>query len=173
MAEKKIKPIVFDEARIVFRNFTGLGGLYNREGDRNFCLMLTQEEAASMVEEGWNVKYLKPREEDDLPQPYLQVKVQFGKYPPRIVLITSRGRTDLDEGKVSLLDWAEIKRVDLTIRPYEWLVSGKTGVKAYLKNLYVTVEEDKLEMRYMDVPDSASNAMSFEPNFSDMDDDED
>ena len=91
MAAEKTKPFMIEEARLVFRNFTGRPGMYNNEGNRNFCVLLTPEQEQSLQEDGWNVKHLRPREEDDLPQPYLQVKVQFGKYPPHIMLITSKG----------------------------------------------------------------------------------
>jgi hypothetical protein len=34
------------------------------------------------------------------------------------------------------------------VRPYAWDVNGKTGVKAYLKTLFVTIDEDALELKY-------------------------
>lgn len=167
----ELKPIVFENAQIIFRNFSGKEGTYNREGDRNFCLLLNEDQAEAMVSAGWNVKALKPREEDDVPQPYLEVKVNFRFKPPRILLITSRGRTDLDEESVSLLDWAEIKNVDLIVNPYEWEVSGKNGIKAYLKSIYVTIYEDELEMKYVDVPDSANSSVFNKPGPADSEDD--
>ena len=163
MSEPRVKPIMFDDARILFRNFSGREGQYNREGDRNFCLILSQEEAVRLKDEGWNVKLLKPREEDDLPQPYLKVKVHFGsKNPPKVILMTSKGKHSLDAKTVSSLDWAEINRVDLTVNPWRYDVAGKTGIAAYLKAIYVTIEEDEFEMRYMDVPDIGGSSLSFE-----------
>jgi hypothetical protein len=136
--------------RIIFRNFAGKEGQYNREGDRNFAVLLDDTIANTMAEDGWNVKWLKPREEDEeeSTQAYLQVSVNFKGRPPRIVLITSRGRTNLDEGQVEMLDWADIKNVDLIVRPYEWVVNQKSGIKAYLQSIYVTIEEDPLELKY-------------------------
>lgn len=156
--EKQLRPVVMEDVRIVFRNFGGKEGQYNREGDRNFAVLLDHKLAEVMADDGWNVKYLKPREEGDEPQPYIQVAVNFRGKPPVIVMITSRGRTTLGEDEVDILDWADIKTTDLIIRPYEWAVSGKTGVKAYLKSIFVTIAEDELELKYANVPDSAQTA---------------
>lgn len=139
--------------RIGFRNFAGEEKQYNRKGDRNFAVFLEPEIAEAMAKDGWNVKYLKPREDGDEPQAYLQVAVNFGGRPPRVVMISSRGRVQLGEEEVSILDWAQFKNVDLIINPYEWEVSGKSGVKAYLKTIYATIEEDELDLKYADVPE--------------------
>jgi hypothetical protein len=139
--------------RIIFRNFSGKEGQYNREGDRNFAVLLDQQVATDLATDGWNVKWLKPREEDEGedPQAYLQVSVNFKGRPPRVVLLTSTKRRNLDESEVEDLDWVDIKNVDLIIRPYEWTVNGKSGIKAYLQSIYVTIEEDALEKKYAEM----------------------
>ena len=148
--------VLMEGVRIIFKNFTGKEGQYNREGDRNFAVLLDENVATAMVTDGWNVKWLKPRDdsEDDTPQAYLQVSVNFKGRPPRIVLITSRGRTNLDEDAIEMLDWADIINVDLIVRPYEWTVNGKVGIKAYLQSIYVTIEEDPLEMKYAEMDEA-------------------
>lgn len=157
-----------EDVRIGFKNFSGAEGKFNRKGDRNFVIFLDDDWAEELTLEGWNVRELKPRSEDDDPQPYLQVAVRFGGRPPRVVLITSRGKTTIGEDEVSMLDWADIRKVDLVLNPYEWEVSGKSGIKAYLKNMYVTLEEDDLDKKYANVPDSAASALIPE----ELDDDE-
>lgn len=158
MANNQIGTVTLENVRIAFRNFSGVEGTYNRAGDRNFAVMLPPETATEMIEDGWNVKQLKPREEGDDPQDYITVKVSYKGKPPRVVMVTSGSRTNLGEDEVSILDWAEIKNVDMILNPYSWEVNGKAGISAYLKSIFVTIEEDELDKKYADVPDSAQNA---------------
>lgn len=151
--------IVIEGARIGFRNFSGKEGRYNPEGRRNFCVFLDDSIAERLQKEGWNVRWLQPRDEYEPPQGYLQVAVSFQNIPPKILLISSRGKTILDDDSVSLLDWAEIKEIDLIIRPYNWTLNNKSGVKAYIKSMYVTIAEDEFASKYYDVPDSAEGAI--------------
>ena len=151
---RELGPVVIEDARITFRNFAGKEQQYNRAGDRNFAVLLDEETAANMEADGWNIKRLRAREEGDVEQPYLSVALNFkGPRPPRVVMITSRGRTPLTEEYVELLDYADIKTVDLIVNPYEWVVNGKTGVKAYLKSIFVVILEDALELKYSEVPE--------------------
>jgi hypothetical protein len=146
--------VLMEDARIIFRNFEGREGRYNRAGDRNFCVLLPEELAAQMAEDDWNVKSLRAREQGDPDQPYIQVKVGFKFNPPKIVLITSRGRNDIGEDMIDMLDWIDIAKVDLIIRPYDWKVSGDTGRTAYLKTIFITVNEDALELKYAEIEDA-------------------
>lgn len=152
---------------IRYRNFSGEEGRFNNKGDRNFTLLLDDEDAKAMEKDGWNVKYLQPKEgyEETEPQAILKVKIKYRNKqnvavrPPNVVLVTSRGKTPLDESMVNVLDYAEIVKVDLIIRPYEWDINGNKGVTAYVKSIYVTIHEDELEQKYADVPDSAVSSI--------------
>lgn len=150
-------PVVnIENAKIAFRNFSGKEGRFNPAGRRNFCVILDENVAADLAEQGWNIKYLKPREEGDEPQAYMSVTVNYkGGRPPKIVVVTSRNKTMVEESSVHVLDWADISNIDLVINPSSWSVQGKSGVKAYLKAAYITLNEDKFEHKYVDVPDSA------------------
>jgi hypothetical protein len=140
--------VVLEDMQIVFRNFAGKEDMYNREGDRNFAVLLDPPLAEQMAKDGWNVKHLKAREEGDQPQAYLSIAVSYKIRPPRVVLITSKGRNTLSEDLVMAADWVDIEFVDLTIRPYSWSVSGNSGIKAYLQSIFIKVHEDPLEIKY-------------------------
>ena len=154
------KNIVIENARIGFRNFSGKEGKFNPAGRRNFCVFLDSDLARTLEGDGWNIRWLQPRDDEDEEQAYLQVAVSFDNIPPKMILVSSNGKSQLDEESISILDWAEIENVDLIIRPYNWDVNGKSGVKAYVKSMYVTLVEDEFEHKYMDVPDSAANTLA-------------
>lgn len=138
-----------DDARIAFRNFRGEGDKFNREGDRNFVLIIPTEEIAdALTKEGWNVKIRDPREEGDLPFMYLPVKVKFNDRGPQVYLVTGGRRNRLDEDTVAMLDDIDIINVNLDIRPYDWEVNGKTGRTAYLQAIEVFQEIDRFAARY-------------------------
>lgn len=148
MANQRIPNISVESARIIFRNFAGKESKFNAKGKRNFCLVLDNDVAEDLKDIGWNIKYLSPRDPDDAPQAYLQVAVAFDNFPPKIWLITGGKKTELTEDTISVLDYAEIENVDVIVRPYVWEVNGKSGVKAYVKNMYVTIAENEFEKKY-------------------------
>ena len=116
--------------------------------------------AEEMKADGWNIRFLEPREESEQRRAFMQVAVSYKNRPPKVVLISSRGQTMLEEDKINMLDWAEIDNVDLTINPSRWDVNGNKGIKAYLRSIYVTIVEDELDQLYSNVPDSAVTSVT-------------
>ena len=123
MSRKATDNIIIENARIIFRNFSGKEDKYNRAGDRNFCVIIEDHnDAQRLIEDGWNIRVMPPREEGDEPRHYLQVAVSFKNFPPKVVMVT---------------------RIIL-----EGTKNEKSGVKAYLKTMYVTIEEDEFAEKY-------------------------
>lgn len=140
-----------ENAKLIFLNFEGRETKYNRAGKRNFGVIIQDDGTAEIMEaEGWNVKTLKPRDEEDEPKKYIKVNVNFD-HPvrkPNVYLVTRHSKTKLDEETIACLDYAEINNVDVVIRPSEWDVNGKSGISGYLKTMYVTIEEDEFAEKY-------------------------
>lgn len=155
---KRMENQTLENVEIMWRNFEGKEGQFNAAGDRNFCIRLQPAMADRLAEAGWTVKSLPPREEGDTETLFIKVKVKYSEKarPPRVVMITSKGRTSLTEDMLMLLDWADIAKVDCIVRPYQWDIRGQSGVAAYLQTIFVTIREDELELKYADVPELES-----------------
>ena len=138
-----------DDARIIYRNFSGAGSKFNREGDRNFAVVIPEQEMPdALIAEGWNVKIKPPRDEDDTPFMYLPVKIKFNDRGPNCYLATGTRMNRLDEESICCLDDVDILSVDMDIRPYDWDVNGKIGRTAYLASIKVTQEVDRFASRF-------------------------
>ena len=137
-----------DDARIVYRNFSGTGSKFNREGDRNFAVVIPDQDIADeLVNRGWNVKIKPPRDEDDMPFMFLPVKIKFNERGPKVYLQSGDKTIELDEESIDCLDDVDILGVDLDIRPYDWEVNGKQGRTAYLQSIHVVQEIDRFAAR--------------------------
>lgn len=145
-----------ENAKIFWTNFAGKERENNPAGKRNFCVEIPEDIAENLKADGWNVKYTKDSEEYGGPKPYIQVEVKYGDYPPKIYKVTSRNKTLLDEDVVKDLDTDEITNVDLYISPYHWTVGSKSGIKAYVDKMWVTIEEDDLTKKYASYEDEES-----------------
>lgn len=141
--------ITIRNARLIYRNFRGEGNQYNPEGRRSFSVVIDDEELAkTLMNDGWNIKPLRKRDPSEQDAYHLPVAVVYGKYPPVIRMISQSGGVILNENRVGSLDWQEITNADLIIHPREYEVRGQKGIKAYLKSMNVTVEEDELATEY-------------------------
>lgn len=138
-----------EEARIIFRNFAGEGSKFNREGDRNFAVIIPDESIKDLlVEDGWPVKIKPPRDEDESPFMYLPVKVKFNDRGPSVYVVSGGRQTRLNEDTIDMLDNIDIASVNMDVRPYDWDVNGKTGRAAYLQAIEVHQNIDRFGAKY-------------------------
>lgn len=153
MAMQQRETVTFRDATIIFKNLSGEAKKFNAEGVRNFAVLIDEQQSRELEQQGWNVKPLKRREEDDEQLYFLKVSVSYKIRPPRVWLISSAGRSLLGEGLVGMLDQLETNKIDLVISAYDWrLDTGASGRKAYLQSMFATMYEDELELEYADVP---------------------
>lgn len=160
--------LMIDGARITHRNFSGIGSKYNREGDRNFSVIIEDQEIADALMEdknkygvAWNVKVRPPREEGDDPFMYLPVKIKIRdtdrdgrKLPklmgPDVYLRTGNRTNKIDLEDIDMLDDVEIESVDLDIRPYDDIINGNAFRAAYLQAIRVTQRLDRFASRFVE-----------------------
>lgn len=135
-----------------FRNFSGKESKFNPNGDKSVCVLIPDEMVDKLIEDGWNVKYTKPRNEEDIPKPYINVAIsyKFAEMAPKIYrVVEGNAPFLLDNDTVGQLDYDDIQRVDLSINPRYWENDfGQKGIKAYCKTMFVTVQEETFTSRY-------------------------
>ena len=147
MPNKWIDNIVVEDAEIEYPSFSGIETPNNREGRRVFNLVIRDPEQAQILAvDGWNVKHHDPKDGDQDEYDYLPVAIRFDKYPPNIYLVKDDNPEPilLTEDGVSLLP--EYVRayinIDVEISPSFWgPINGKSGIKAYVKNMVVKTHE--------------------------------
>lgn len=138
-----------EDARICYCNFSGARTEYNREGDRNFALIIPDQELADMlVEDGWKVRVKPPRDEMDTPFMFMPIKIKFNANGPAAYLVSGSKVTKLNQDTINVLDNISIQSVDMDIRPYDWDVNGKQGRTAYLQAINVVQRIDRFGAKY-------------------------
>lgn len=141
--------IVIENTRIPFSNFSGRPDRYHPDGGkRSVSIVLDPKLAQDMMDRGWNVRVLRPREEGDEPTSYVTANIRFDIRPPKIFMITANGKkVPLNEATVGELDYADIESVDIALNPYEYQ-PGK--VSLYVDELYAKLAPDPLGDKYRD-----------------------
>ena len=147
-----VNNINIEGAIIIWKNFSGERDKFN-PGKRGFSVVIDD---ASMAEElrneGWNVKD-RPLQEGADPSEQewtLPVKLNMNRYT-QVWLIVGNHKTLLDENTVAQLDVVDFVNCDISIRPYEWEMGGRTGITAYVDSMYVTIRENKFAEKYADL----------------------
>lgn len=163
-----------EDAHILYKNFSGARDQYH-PGRRSFSVVLEEADADILEADGWNIRHRPSKADPNEIIHTLPVEARFDNFPPRVVMIgeTSKRVTFLDENTIGQLDTAAIKNFDLLISPSRWAAAGKTGIKAYLKTAYVTIEEDDLDLKYAALLEEAAKSAAVAPVDSESEDDSD
>lgn len=152
----RLNNIIIENARIFFKDFSA-DGPFAGGTKRTFCVEIPEDMVENLQRDGWNVKSRESRNDPDAVTWYLKVEASYRARPPKVVCIPNitRRKVFLNEQTIDSLDYVEILNVDLTINPYVWEANGNTGVKAYLRTMYVTIAEDPLDAKYADGEEAA------------------
>ena len=136
--------LMIEDAKLLFTNFAGSPTRYNSEGGkREFSVALPLNLVEDLERDGWNVKYRKNADgEFDPERPYLGVKVAYKFRAPAIWLITGGRKQLMTEDTVGTLDNITIKTADVVIHPSVYDVRGQQGISAYVKELYVVLDDE-------------------------------
>lgn len=173
--ENRIPDLSIEGAQLIFKNFSGKPTDVNpKGGDRTFAVKIDDVDlAADLAHQGWNIK-VRPNDkafreqckmipdfdgklqfcidngilEDTLL--YLQANARYEKVPPAIYQIAGRTKKAilLREDEIGRFDHADITHVDLILHPYTWVTSRGSGVTAYVKSMYVTIQQDLFAEKY-------------------------
>lgn len=153
-----VKHFIFEDAKIIWRNFRGVAGTYNREGDRNFSLRFDEEDreiVEVLREAGWNIKHRVPKEGsmgDEFD--YVNVKIRYNDDPklayrnPKVILVTDKGQVNMDEECIGELDMMEILNADIEIHPNPWGDDIRGGISLFARTIYVTPRENFFQNKY-------------------------
>jgi len=163
MPRRREITFIQEDTEILFHNFSGkMRPPFNREGDRNFSVILDEEMARQMLDDGWNVKGLDEEEKD----PYIQIKVNYSVKPPFIVLITSNDRKLINEDNVGMLDSLDFSRVDVMCNGSKNPNNTTGPLVCYLRTMFLTLDEDP-RMRKYGMTDFGFSSMAEEEDFGD------
>ena len=139
-----------NDARIIWPNFEGRGDRFNKQGDRNFHLVIPDQEIANALMndtneygKGWNVK-IKTRDDGEPPFMHMMVKVKFNGRGPNVYLMSGNKKVELTEETIKCLDDIDIVSVDLDVRPYDGeMANGMPFRTAYLSAMRVHQRVDR------------------------------
>lgn len=136
--------LMIEDAKLLFTNFAGSPTRYNSEGGkREFSVALPLNLVEDLERDGWNVKFRKNADGGlDPERPYLGVKVSYKFRAPAIWLIAGGRKQLMTEDTVGTLDNITIKTVDVVIHPSVYDVRGQQGISAYVKELYVVMDDE-------------------------------
>ena len=166
----RIPDINITEGQIAYSNFSGNPTQYNPEGGkRSVTFVIPNEIADDLKAEGWPVR---EQNFDDGTSRYLLdaaflFRTRNGQpRDPKIFIVRDKKLIHVTEDTADALDRADIVSVDAVIAASYWEYAGRSGIKAYINSMYLTIKENPIDAKYRKM-------MEEEPLFisNDIDDD--
>lgn len=132
-------------------HFDGRADTFNDEGDHNFTIILPEKTAKEMLELGWTgIKENEPYEEGDLPEWTLKAKISYKYEAPRVYLIKNGRKFRAEQDDLRDIRRDTCQQIDVILTPSRWVNGPRTGVTAYVKELYAEVKQSRFADKYED-----------------------
>lgn len=137
-----------------FSNFDGREDRFGGNG-HYFVMILPEETARELEKDGWAIKEYPGREEGDEPEYTLKAIISFKYEPPKIYFI-KRGRKFRVEEERDLADItrAMTEQIDVVLTPSRWVQGQRSGITAYVREIYVKIRESRFAAEYADYEDA-------------------
>lgn len=133
-----------------FSHFDGRADTFNDEGNHNFTLIIPEEEALRLADVGWAIKRKEPLEEGDPVEYHLKCMISYRFEAPKIYLIKGNRKIRAEEVDLADIRRDTCERIDVILSPSRWTRPDRSGITAYVKELYATVRESRFSARYAD-----------------------
>ncbi len=170
----RINDINITEGQIAYSNFSGRPTQFNPEGgSRNVTFVIPEDIAEGLIEEGWRVRR---QEFDDGTYRYLLeasflFRTRNGQpRDPKIFIVQDNRLIHVTEETADALDRADIVSVDAVISPSYWEYAGRSGIKAYINSMYITIKENPIDAKYRRMLEESEAEVPEVPDISDTDD---
>lgn len=131
-------------------HFDGRADTFNDEGDHNFTIILPERTALELRDIGWAVREVDGYEEGDPPEFLLKAKISYKYEAPMIYLIKGDRKYKADEADLSQIKRSTCEQLDVILTPSRWVNGNRSGITAYVKELYAKVKESRFSERYRD-----------------------
>lgn len=163
--------LIFENAQILFPNFSGREGRYNREGNRCFSIVVTDKNgrpdadlALQLKEDGWNIRERIINGEPTGEFYINGVNINYDYYIKPIISYISNGNEItltpelLDNGIAAQLDGRGAEHYDVSIRPKTWeRGDGSVGIKGYVDEMRIVAKKSLFASGYSDDGDENYN----------------
>lgn len=133
-------------------HFDGREDTFNNEGDHNFTIILPEATAKELLELGWTgIKENEPYEEGDPPEWTMKCKISDKFEMPRIFMIKNERKLRADMSDLRDIRRDTCEQLDVILTPSRWVNGPRTGVTAYVKEMYAKVKQSRFADKYDDL----------------------
>lgn len=148
---KQGEVLTFQGVDVYSKNFRG--DKFGPGGTPSIGFFIDEDTAKELAERNCpGLKWTKPYEdapEDWVSRPWIKASMGYKARPPSIYQITSRGARLLDADTLGVLQNAKIDGpIDIAVRAASYDVNGTVGIKLWVTEAYIKIEESVLAAKY-------------------------